>query len=346
MNPTTSFHTKATSVRPATISNDKEDARREILKTHFFERIDRGIGADETPLYTLGQGRETLSDAEARHQADRTALLLTSRIHVTMKGQKGGHTLAHPRLGSAPWLEPLTAPGAAQACPARLPFSANQLIFRGVPRLGHPFVASSLMPLAGLRAQRIGGLISAFPAISLRHDRPCPALFPPGDDHLPSTLLPAHTAATQERKTRRARTFGLRPTERRDEAPPTLLPFRRPASVHRASTPSHQQRPARSRIGHNSDRHPGQNRPLSACSTKPAYQTETPISPSVFNLSHAPESIELSDLSGHSPHPNVIGHSDFPGGITARFLTRKNPRPPRVRARSERHQFLFNSQNT
>ena len=66
MNPTTSFDTKAASARPATISNDKEDARREILKTYFFERIDRGIGADETPLYTLGQGRETLSDAEAQ----------------------------------------------------------------------------------------------------------------------------------------------------------------------------------------------------------------------------------------------------------------------------------------
>jgi hypothetical protein len=36
MNPTTSLDTKTASARPATISNDKEDARREILKTYFL----------------------------------------------------------------------------------------------------------------------------------------------------------------------------------------------------------------------------------------------------------------------------------------------------------------------
>ena len=66
MNPTTSLDNKAARAHPATISKDKEDADREILQTYFFEWIDGGIGTDETPLYTLGQGRETLSDAEAR----------------------------------------------------------------------------------------------------------------------------------------------------------------------------------------------------------------------------------------------------------------------------------------
>ena len=101
MNPTTSLDNKAARARPATISSDKEMRTGQILETYFFEWIDRGIGTDETPLYTLRQTGEPLSDAEARHQANRTALLLTSTIHVAMKGQKAGHTLAHPRLHRA-----------------------------------------------------------------------------------------------------------------------------------------------------------------------------------------------------------------------------------------------------
>jgi hypothetical protein len=66
MNPTTSLDNKAARARPAIISNDKEDAHGEILETYFFEWIDRGIGTNETPLYTLGQARETLSYAKAR----------------------------------------------------------------------------------------------------------------------------------------------------------------------------------------------------------------------------------------------------------------------------------------
>ena len=99
MNPTTSFDTKAASARPATISNDKEDARRE-LKTYFFERIDRGIGADETPLYTLGQGRETLSDAEAQALGRAHPRLDRAHLHPSLR-PGGRRVLASPAFGTA-----------------------------------------------------------------------------------------------------------------------------------------------------------------------------------------------------------------------------------------------------
>lgn len=55
--------------------------------------------------------------------------------------------------------EPLTAPGAAQACPACLPSPSNQRTF--LDPLGHarPFDPSSHLPLVGLRADRIGSVI-------------------------------------------------------------------------------------------------------------------------------------------------------------------------------------------
>lgn len=65
MNPITSLDNKAARARPATISSDK-DARRQILETYFFEWIDRGIGADETPLFTRTHEGEPLSDVIAR----------------------------------------------------------------------------------------------------------------------------------------------------------------------------------------------------------------------------------------------------------------------------------------
>jgi hypothetical protein len=100
MNPTTSFDTKAASARPATISNGKEDTRREILKTYFFERIDCGTGADETPLYTLGQGRETLSDAEAQALGPAHPRLHRAHLHPSLR-QGGRRDLAAPTFGTA-----------------------------------------------------------------------------------------------------------------------------------------------------------------------------------------------------------------------------------------------------
>lgn len=46
--------------------------------------------------------------------------------------------MAHPRFCSARWAEPLTASGAAQACPTCLPSPANQPTFRDDPRPGRP----------------------------------------------------------------------------------------------------------------------------------------------------------------------------------------------------------------
>jgi hypothetical protein len=51
--------------------------------------------------------------------------------------------MAHPRIGSARWPEPLTASGAAQACPTCLPSPANQLTFRDGPRIGRPLKQGS-----------------------------------------------------------------------------------------------------------------------------------------------------------------------------------------------------------
>ena len=46
--------------------------------------------------------------------------------------------MAHPRFCPARWPEPLTASGAAQACPTCLPSPANQLTFQANPCLGRP----------------------------------------------------------------------------------------------------------------------------------------------------------------------------------------------------------------
>jgi hypothetical protein len=51
---------------PTTDSNDREAAHRATLAIYFFEWIDRGIGADETPLFTRIHEDEPLSDVIAR----------------------------------------------------------------------------------------------------------------------------------------------------------------------------------------------------------------------------------------------------------------------------------------
>lgn len=220
----------------------------------------------------------------------------------------------HPRMGFARWTEPLTAPGAAQACPTCLPSPANQLIFRGRTRLGRPFIPSSLVPGARLRTQRISGFTSAFPATLSAHDRPCHESFPAGLDHQLSIPLPVHTLPIPERRTRRASISGHHLlTGQRGESLPSR-PFHPASSVYRASKRSHPQRPAIPQNGRNSDRRYGQNPTLSAFSRKPAQQSETPVQPRVFNRSHAAGHPDSSDLFGHSPRPNVMEQSDFPGG--------------------------------
>ncbi len=242
---------------------------------------------------------------------------------------------AHSRFGSARWLEPLTAPGAAQACPACLPSPSNQLTFRDEPRLGRPFIASSLVPSARLRAQRIGGFTSAFPAILPTHDRPYRAPFPAGHDHRPSIPSPAHTLPIPERRTRRARTSAHHPlTGHRGESR-INLPFHPASSVCRANKQPHPQRLAMLQNGRNSDRHPGQTSTLSAFSTRSAQQRETPVLPRVFNLSHAPGHPESSDLTGHSPRPNVMEQSDFPGGNHIALFAAQKSRFSACQARSE-----------
>jgi hypothetical protein len=66
MNRKTSTDSKTTGACPTTDSSDRGAAHRAILETYFFEWIDRGIGADETPLFTLRHGDEPLLDAVAR----------------------------------------------------------------------------------------------------------------------------------------------------------------------------------------------------------------------------------------------------------------------------------------
>lgn len=246
-----------------------------------------------------------------------------------------GSHLTHPRIDSARWLEPLTAPGAAQACPACLPSPSNQLTFRDGPRLGRPFIASSLVPWARLRAQRIGGFTSAFPAILSVHDRPCRVSFPAGRDHRRSVPLPAHTLPTPEKRTRRASISVRHPlTGQKGESLPRL-PFHLPSSVYLVNRQPHPQRPAMLQNGRNSGRHLGQIPTLSAFSTRSAQQGETPVLPRVFNLSHAAGHPESSDLSGHSPRPNVMEQSDFPGGNHIALFAAQKSRFSACQARSE-----------
>lgn len=264
------------------------------------------------------------------------SLIDTARSHLT-----------HPRIGSARWLEPLTAPGAAQACPACLPSPSNQLTFRDGSRLGRPFIASSLVPGARLRAQRIGGFNSAFPAILSAHDRPCRTPFPAGHDHRSSIPSPVHRLPIPEKRTHRASICVRHPlTGQRGESR-ISLPFHPASSAYRASKQPHPQRLAMPQNGRNSDRHPGQISTLSAFSRIPAQQSETPVQPCVFNLSHAPGHPESSDLFGHSPRPNVMEQSDFPGGKSHRAFCCAKISVLRVSGtlRNKIH-FLPKSQNT
>lgn len=240
--------------------------------------------------------------------------------------------MAHPRVGSARWPEPLTAPGAAQACPTCLPSPANQLTFQDDPRHARPFDPSSRLRAAG---DRIGGFTSAFPAILPSHDRPCHAPFPPGHDLQPSIPSPAHTFPIPERRTRRARICARHPlTGQRGEFPPRL-PFHPLSPVCRASKQPHPPRLAMPQSDRNLDRHPGQIPTLSAFSTRSAPQRKTPAQPCVFNLSHAPGHPESSDLSGHSPRPNVMEQSDFPGGNHIALFAAQKSRFSACQARSE-----------
>ena len=69
--------------------------------------------------------------------------------------------MAHPRSCSARWPEPLTASGAAQACPTCLPSSTNQLTFRDDSRLGRPLKQG---PRFAPRHSSIGGCTRGRPA--------------------------------------------------------------------------------------------------------------------------------------------------------------------------------------
>lgn len=72
---------------------------------------------------------------------------------------------AHLRFCSARWPEPLTASGAAQACPTCLPSPANQLTFQDDPRPGRPLMKGNRF---APRHSSIGGCTrsrpSAFPS--------------------------------------------------------------------------------------------------------------------------------------------------------------------------------------
>lgn len=71
--------------------------------------------------------------------------------------------MAHPRFCSARWPEPLTASGAAQACPSCLPSPANQLTFQDDSRLGRPLKKGNRF---APRHSSIGGCTRGRPAVS------------------------------------------------------------------------------------------------------------------------------------------------------------------------------------
>lgn len=91
--------------------------------------------------------------------------------------------------------KPLTAPGAAQACPAGLPSPSNQRTFSDRLGWGRPFNPLSRLPLVGFRAARIG---DGYPSSSrgkrdffdsLGSVRPC--VFSAGLNRLPASEDPA-----------------------------------------------------------------------------------------------------------------------------------------------------------
>ena len=66
MNRKSSTDSETTDACSTTDSNDRGAAHRAILETYFFEWIDRGIGADETPLFIRTHEGEPLYDVIAR----------------------------------------------------------------------------------------------------------------------------------------------------------------------------------------------------------------------------------------------------------------------------------------
>jgi hypothetical protein len=88
MNPKTSTDSETTSACPTIDSNDRRAAHRAILETYFFEWIDRGIGADETSLFTRTLEGEPLSDVMARRfqltQDEAEAVIEAARREVAL----------------------------------------------------------------------------------------------------------------------------------------------------------------------------------------------------------------------------------------------------------------------
>ena len=81
--------------------------------------------------------------------------------------------MAHPRFCPAHWPEPLTASGAAQACPSCLPSPANQLTRQDGSRPGRPLATGNRF---ALRRFPIGSLTPGRPAFLPSRIRGCGAL--------------------------------------------------------------------------------------------------------------------------------------------------------------------------
>jgi len=62
----TSADSETTDACRTTDSNDRGLVHQAILEIYFFGWVDRGIGADETPLFTLWHGDEPLLDTVVR----------------------------------------------------------------------------------------------------------------------------------------------------------------------------------------------------------------------------------------------------------------------------------------
>jgi hypothetical protein len=69
----TSADSETTDARRTTDSNDRGLVHQAILEIYFFGWIDRGIGADESPLFTLWHGDE---DAQTVIEAARREVAL------------------------------------------------------------------------------------------------------------------------------------------------------------------------------------------------------------------------------------------------------------------------------
>jgi len=200
----------------------------------------------------------------------------------------------------------------------------------------YPFFPSLPCRDARLRAERISGFTSAFPAILPSNDQPSCEPFPPGCDLQPANPLPG------DKPTNRSGRLHTTKTSRPPQSGQTggcrsACPYLPPSFGPYASKPERQPSLPTPRIDRSLGRNFGRIHSLLAVSKRQAYQKKNPILTVAFNRAEASWHPASSDLINQVRIPDVIQDSDFRTKIA---LRKNSVFPPSLRASGALQEIL------